>query len=133
MLKDGDEIRQLVLPVHGYGLWSTLYGFIALENDLNTIKGLRFYEQGETPGLGGEVDNPKWRQQWKGKRIFDDNGELKIQVIHGHVTHNDPEADYKVDGISGATLTSKGVSNLLRFWLGDRGFGPYLKKLRAER
>ncbi len=132
LLKERGKIKQVVLPVHGYGLWSTLYGFIALESDLNTIKGLRFYEQGETPGLGGEVDNPKWRQQWEGKKVFDDNGQLKIKVIHGHVSPSDPDAAYKVDGISGATLTSRGVSNLLNFWLGDRGFGPYLKKLRSK-
>ena len=131
ILKDGDTIKQIVLPVHGYGLWSTLYGFLALEGDFNTIGGLRFYEQGETPGLGGEVDNPKWRNQWHGKKVFDENGKVQIKVIHGHVNDKVAGSEYQVDGISGATLTSKGVSNLLNYWLGKHGFGPYLKKMRS--
>ncbi len=132
ILKDGDKIKQVVLPVHGYGLWSTLYGFLSLEGDFNTIGGLRFYQQGETPGLGGEVDNPKWRDQWHGKKAFDENGELKIKVIHGHVDYKAAGAEYQVDGISGATLTSRGVSNLVNYWLGDHAFGPYLQKMRSE-
>ncbi len=132
LLKEGDVIKQVVLPVHGYGLWSTLYGFISLDGDFNTIGGLRFYQHGETPGLGGEVDNPKWRDQWHGKKAFDENGELKIEVIHGHVDYKSVGAEYKVDGISGATLTSRGVSNLVNYWLGDNAFGPYLKKMRSE-
>lgn len=132
ILKDGDTIKQVVLPVHGYGLWSTLYGFLSLEADFNTIGGLRFYEHAETPGLGGEVDNPKWRQQWKGKKAFDENGELKIRVARGHVDFKVAGAEHQVDGLSGATLTSQGVSNLVNYWLGDHGFGPYLKKMRSE-
>ncbi|WP_330110457.1 Na(+)-translocating NADH-quinone reductase subunit C [Methylophaga thalassica] len=132
ILKEGDAIKQVVLPVHGYGLWSTLYGFLALEGDFNTVRGLRFYEQAETPGLGGEVDNPKWRAQWAGKKIFDADGNVEIRVIRGHVEPNTANAEYKVDGLSGATLTSNGVTNLLQFWLGDQGFGPYLKKMHSE-
>lgn len=132
ILKEGDAIKQVVLPVHGYGLWSTLYGFLALEGDFNTVRGLRFYEQAETPGLGGEVDNPKWRAQWAGKKIFDADGNVEIRVIRGHVEPNTTNAEYKVDGLSGATLTSNGVTNLLQFWLGDQGFGPYLKKMHSE-
>lgn len=127
-----DKIAQIVLPVHGYGLWSTLYGFLSLESDANTIKGLRFYEHAETPGLGGEVDNPAWRAQWPGKKVFDDQGNLQIRVIRGHVTPDLSGSQYKVDGLSGATLTSQGVSNLLKYWLGDHGFGPYLEKLQNK-
>ena len=132
LLTEGDTIKQVVLPVHGYGLWSTLYGFLSLEGDFNTIKGLRFYEHAETPGLGGEVDNPKWRAQWEGKKVFDENGDVEIRVIRGHVGKDTPEAEYKVDGLSGATLTSNGVTNLLQYWLGEQGFGPYLKNMRSE-
>ncbi|WP_417510593.1 Na(+)-translocating NADH-quinone reductase subunit C [Methylophaga sp.] len=132
ILKDGDNIQQVVLPVHGYGLWSTLYGFLALESDFNTIRGLRFYQHAETPGLGGEVDNPKWRAQWIGKKVFDEEGNVEIRVIRGHVEPSTPDAEYKVDGLSGATLTSNGVTNLLQFWLGDQGFGPYLKNMHSE-
>ncbi|MFT7413562.1 MAG: Na+-transporting NADH:ubiquinone oxidoreductase subunit C [Methylophagaceae bacterium] len=132
ILKEGDNIKQVVLPIHGYGLWSTLYGFISFERDFNTIGGLQFYAHAETPGLGGEVDNPKWRQQWQGKKAFNDKGELEIKVIRGHVDYKAAGAEHKVDGLSGATLTSRGVSNLVNYWLGDHAFGPYLKKMRAE-
>jgi Na+-transporting NADH:ubiquinone oxidoreductase subunit C len=130
MLKDGDTIKQVVLPVHGYGLWSTLYGFISLDADFNTIKGLQFYEHAETPGLGGEVDNPKWRVQWKDKKVFDEQGNIQIKVIRGTVDYSLADAKYQVDGLSGATLTSQGVTNLVQYWLGDNAFGPYLKKMR---
>jgi len=129
LLKENNSLKQVVLPVHGYGLWSTLYGFVSLEADFNTIGGLQFYSHAETPGLGGEVDNPKWRKQWQGKKAFNDSGELKIEVIRGYVDFKVAGAEHQVDGLSGATLTSRGVSNLVNFWLGDDGFGPYLKKM----
>lgn len=127
---DNGELSRIILPVHGYGLWSTLYGFLALEPDANTVAGLGFYEHGETPGLGGEVDNPKWKALWHGKKLYGDQGEVEIQVIKGTVESNTPNAEHKVDGLAGATLTSNGVSNLLRFWVGENGFGPYLKRMR---
>lgn len=127
---DNGELSRIILPVHGYGLWSTLYGFLALEPDANTVAGLGFYEHGETPGLGGEVDNPKWKALWEGKKLYGDQGEVEIQVIKGTVESNTPNAEHKVDGLAGATLTSQGVSNLLRFWVGENGFGPYLKRMR---
>ncbi len=131
LLKENDTIKQVILPIHGYGLWSTLYGFIAFEGDFNTIQGLQFYAHAETPGLGGEVDNPKWRKQWHGKKAFDQDGHLKIKVIRGHVDFKMADAEHKVDGLSGATLTSRGVSNLVNYWLGDHGFGPYLTNMRS--
>lgn len=133
ILKDGDDIQQVVLPVHGYGLWSTMYGFLAIDNDFNTISGLRFYEHAETPGLGGEIDNPKWRNQWEGKQIYDGDGNLSIRVIRGFVDKNADDAKYKVDGLSGATLTSRGVTNTMQYWLGEDAFGPYLKRMQSER
>ena len=132
LLKEGDQTTQIVLPVHGYGLWSTLYGFLSLENDGNTIKGLKFYEHAETPGLGGEVDNPKWQAMWAGKKIFDDKGDLRFEVVRGQVASGTSGAEHQVDGLSGATLTSKGVSNMVNFWLGKDGFGPYLNKFNSK-
>ena len=126
---DEGELDKIILPVHGYGLWSTLYGFVALESDVNTIVGLGLYEHGETPGLGGEVDNPRWKALWEGKKAFRD-GEVAISVIKGAVSPESPSADWQVDGLSGATLTSKGVHNLVQFWLGENGFAPYLENLR---
>lgn len=130
--KDG-QVDTLVLPVSGYGLWSTLYGFIALGSDLNTVVGLSFYDHGETPGLGGEVDNPKWKSQWPGKKVFGANGEIMAKLKKGGINPaNELERTHFVDGLSGATLTSNGVSNLLKFWFGENGFGAYLSKLNSE-
>ncbi|MDH1443761.1 Na(+)-translocating NADH-quinone reductase subunit C [Pseudomonas sp. GD03721] len=128
--KDG-EVEILILPVRGYGLWSTLHGFIAVKGDLNTVVGMGFYQHGETPGLGGEVDNPKWTGQWPGKTLFDENGELAVEVVKGGVDPQSPKAVHQVDGLAGATLTGNGVDNLLKFWLGQNGFGPFIANLRA--
>lgn len=128
--KDG-QIETLIMPVRGYGLWSTLYGFIALKGDLNTVVGMGFYQHAETPGLGGEVDNPKWKGQWPGKTLFDQDGKLVVQVVKGGVDPQSPQAVHQVDALAGATLTSKGVDHLLNFWLGQNGFGPFIANLRA--
>ncbi len=129
--RDG-EVQRLILPVRGMGLWAMMHGLIALGPDLNTIESLAFYEHGETPGLGGEVDNPRWKALWTGKQAFDLEGKVRIEVIKGQVTRQTPDARYKVDGLSGATFTSRGVSNLVRFWLGEYGYGPFLGKMPKE-
>ncbi len=126
------RLQQLILPVHGKGLWSTLYGYLALDSDLSTIRGFAFYEHGETPGLGGEVDNPRWKQQWIGKQAFDDKGETKIKVLKGRVAAQSLERQYQVDGLAGATITSRGVSALLQYWLGENGFKPLLQRMRNK-
>ena len=124
------EVEKIILPIHGYGLWGTLYGFIALEGDASTVAGIGFYEHKETPGLGGEVDNPRWKGLWPGKQVYKD-GELEIAVIKGTVNPQAPGAQYQVDGMAGATLTTRGVSNLVQFWLGDGGFAPFLNNLKS--
>ena len=126
---DNGEYEKIILPVHGYGLWSTLYGFLALESDANTVAGLGFYDHGETPGLGGEVDNPRWKGLWPGKKVYRD-GQVELSLAKGSVDPRSDSADWKVDGLAGATLTSRGVSNLIDFWLGDSGFAPFLANLR---
>ncbi len=128
---EAGRLELVVLPVEGLGLWGTLYGFVALEDDLRTIRGLTFYEHKETPGLGGEVDNPRWKALWPGRLAFDDDLSPAIGVVKGPAGNVD-EAPYAVDGLSGATITSRGVTNLLRFWLGPDGFGPYLARVRRE-
>lgn len=129
---DEGDIERIILPVHGYGLWSTMYGFIALESDFDTVIGFGFYDQAETPGLGGEVDNPNWKALWEGKKVYNDQGEAVIALAKGGVDSADPQAIHKVDGLSGATLTSRGVTNLVQYWLGEEGFGPFLSTLRSE-
>jgi len=132
LIKRNDAIDTLVLPVRGYGLWSTLYGFLALKNDGKTIQGLSFYQHAETPGLGGEIDNPKWRRQWQGKLAFDEQDQLRIEVVRGKVNADSHQAVHQIDGLSGATLTSRGVNNLVKYWLSDQGYGTYLKKIWAR-
>ena len=125
------QLDTLIIPVRGYGLWSTLHGFIAVKGDLNTVAGFGFYEHGETPGLGGEIDNPNWRKLWLDKHLFDSNDKVAIRVIKGNVDQNSPTADYQVDGLAGATLTSNGVTHLVQYWLGENGFGSFIEHLRA--
>ena len=127
---EGGELEKIILPVHGYGLWSTLYGFVALEADANTVAGLGFYEHAETPGLGGEVDNPRWKALWPGKQVYKD-GTVKIGLVKGSVDPAGANADWEIDGLSGATLTARGVTNLVQFWLGEDGFEPFLENLRT--
>lgn len=129
---EGDRAGLIILPVHGYGLWSTLYGFIALEADGQTVYGISFYEHAETPGLGGEVDNPKWKAIWKGKKAYDNKGEPALEVVKGSVGEDTPDAEHKVDGLAGATLTSRGVSNLVQYWLSDQGYATFLQKQRSR-
>ncbi|SDK22584.1 Na(+)-translocating NADH-quinone reductase subunit C [Microbulbifer yueqingensis] len=131
LVEENGELQKIILPVRGYGLWGQLYGFLALENDLNTVAGIGFYEHKETPGLGGEVDNPNWKALWHGKTVYLDSGEVGLSVVKGSVDKDTPNAEYKIDGLSGATLTSRGVSNLIEFWLGSEGYGPFLENLKA--
>ena len=128
LLKKDGKLDRIVLPVHGYGLWSTLYGFIALEADGNTVSGITFYEQQETAGLGGEVDNPDWKALWPGKQVYNSDHQVVLKVVKGAAL---PGAKHQVDGLSGATLTSRGVQNLVAYWLGDNAFGPILKNLEG--
>jgi len=133
----GFELEGWIFPVEGKGLWSTLYGYISLAPDMNQIRGLIFYQHGETPGLGGEVDNPTWKAKWPNRLVFGPVGsqpsnwnDVKIGVIKG-VAGTPEEAPHSVDGLSGATITSNGVTYLLRFWLGEPGFGAFIKNTLA--
>ena len=126
------RLDRLILPVRGRGLWGMMHGLIALDRDMNTILGLIFYEHSETPGLGGEIDSDWWRDQWEGKQAFDQQGRVRIEVVRGAVPPGDPDVEHKVDGISGATFTARGVSSLVRFWLDDWGYGPFLEHMREK-
>jgi Na+-transporting NADH:ubiquinone oxidoreductase subunit C len=124
---DKGLVKKIIIPIEGYGLWGFLFGYIALEGDGETISGITFYKHAETPGLGGEVDNPNWKGSWKGKKAFaPGKPEVAIQVV------KNAGGDYEIDSLSGATITSRGVSNMMAFWLGDRGFGKFLQKVRES-
>lgn len=124
---DAGQPEMVVLPIQGYGLWGTIYGFLTLESDMNTIKGISFYEHKETPGLGARIEEAKWRATWSGIHSYDDSGEVATGVTKA----GNPKDNW-VDGISGATLTSRGVSNMIQFWLGEQGYKPYLDQQRKE-
>jgi len=102
---------------------------MALAPDGNTIRGLTYYDQRETPGLGGEIANPSWQALWRGRKAFDADWNVAIQVIKGQAGPPDTDPMH-VDGLSGSTITSKAVTYLVRFWLGDHGYGKFLKKFR---
>lgn len=127
--KKKGQVSRYVFPVKGKGLWSTLMGFLAVSEDFKKIEGLTFYSHAETPGLGGEVDNPKWKKLWEGRLIYTEDGDLADKyVVKGSP---DPDNRNAVDGLSGATITSDGVSDLVRYWLSEDGFGKFME-VRAE-
>lgn len=122
-------IEQVVLPVYGKGLWSTMYGYMAIKSDLNTIQGLTFYQHGETPGLGGEIENPMWKAQWQDLYLYGEEGTPAAGVAKGTAPD---DSRYLVDGLSGATITARGVTNLVRYWVSEEGFGPFLDRVKDE-
>jgi Na+-transporting NADH:ubiquinone oxidoreductase subunit C len=131
LVKGGEQFDQVILPIEGRGLYSTMYGFLALDRDMTTIRGVAFYEHGETPGLGGEITNPEWQALWRGRRAFDGEGNVRISLVRGAA--GPPDTDpYHVDALSGATGTSNGVTHMLAFWLGEHGFGPFIQKAHKE-
>lgn len=131
LVRDGEGYSQVVIPIEGIGLYGTLYGFLALDRDTTTIRGIAFYENRETPGLGGEVDNPDWKALWPGRRAYDERSTPRIELVKGRAGPA-TESPHAVDGLSGATLTSNGVTRMLRFWLDEHGFGPYLRRVREQ-
>ncbi len=131
-VKDDDETVQIILPVRGKGLWSTMYGYVSLDADLTTIRGISFYEHGETPGLGGEIENEKWLAGWQGKKMYSPEQTLALAVVKGKAPTTGEEAQYQVDGLSGATMTADGVNDLMHFWFGDHGFKPFLLRLHNK-
>ncbi len=132
LVKEGDVIKSIILPMHGYGLWSTMYGFLALDADGQTVQSINFYDQGETPGLGAEIVNPNWRALWKGKKVYNEAGAVALGLIKGVVDTSKSGSEFQVDGLAGATLTSVGVTNLVKFWMSDEGFAAYLDKVKTK-
>ncbi len=129
-LRQGNRLQSVILPVRGRGYVSQIRGYLAVAADGDTILGLTISEHGETPGLGAEIERPEWQQRWQGKRLRDEAGQVRIRVVRDAAAAGSPEAVYEVQGISGATRTGDGVGELVRFWVGPAGFGPYLERLR---
>jgi Na+-transporting NADH:ubiquinone oxidoreductase subunit C len=133
LVEDRGRVAMILLPVHGQGYASTIRGYVALDRDANTLRGVAFHEHGETPGVGGDVlADEDWLAEWQGRRIRDESGRVRIGASIAEVHPDGPDAPYVVDAVTGATRTTMGVGNLLRFWLGDDGFGPFLQRLARE-
>lgn len=129
--KDAEgKIDSIILPIYGQGLWSTMYAFVAVAADGQTIKGITYYDHGETPGLGGEIENPAWQALFKDKKLFDQNGMPALRVIKGHAPAG---SEHEIDGLSGATLTGNGVQHTFDFWMGPKGFGPFWPRFVQEK
>lgn len=132
LVKNNGQIDQVVLPVRGKGLWSTMYAYVALDSDMTTLRGVSFYEHGETPGLGGEIENPRWQSGWQNKKVYAPDGEVEFSVVKSSSQTSPEEAAYQVDGLSGATLTSQGVETLMQFWFGEHGFKPFFNQIKKQ-
>ena len=124
---EGQTLHRLVLPVHGKGMWSTIYAYLALNGDLSTVAGMHVYRHGETPGIGDRIEDPQWLSTWTGKRAYDDTGRSQFLVARGSSA-----SPYRVDLITGASVTSEALGNIVRFWLGPQGYGPLLQALRES-
>lgn len=129
VVADGNVIDQVILPIEGSGLWGMMYGFLAVDGDGLTARGLQFYQHQETPGLGAEVDKLAWQALWRDKKLYDSNGRPQIQIVKGPAPAG---SDHQIDGLAGATLTGRGVNAFITYWLGDQGYGPYLAGLRDK-
>ena len=121
------ELEKVVIPIRGYGLWGTLYGYLSLASDLNSVNGIEYYDHKETPGLGGEVDADYWKDIWVGKLVYNQDGGVDLRVVKGAA-----KDEYQVDGLTGATLTSNGVTDMINYWLGDEAYGPALRNLKEH-
>jgi len=128
LVKKHGKVHQVILPIRGKGLWSTMFGYVSLSADMSTINGITFYDHGETPGLGGEIENSAWQAGWQNKQLFNTAGQVVLQVVKGKVKDNAPGSLHQVDGISGATLTMDGINNLMQFWFGQHGFKPFIDR-----
>ena len=125
---DQGQVVRYILPFYGQGLWSTMYGYVAVAPDGNTIKAVTFYSHGETPGLGGEIDNPRWQALWVDKKIFREDGSRGFNISKT-ADHQGEGKDYDVDSLSGATLTTNGVDRSAQYWL-NVAYKPFLENLR---
>lgn len=132
VLTEDGKLDRLILPVRGTGMWSMIYGYIALESDLNTIASVTFYEQNETPGLGDQIMRPEWQALWKGRHIYDEVGDPRFAVNHGKVEPGSSTWLYEVDALTGATVTADAVTAMIRYWFGPDGYRDFLNRLREQ-
>jgi Na+-transporting NADH:ubiquinone oxidoreductase subunit C len=126
------QLSRIVLPIVGQGMWSTIYGYIALETDLNTIGAIFFYEQTDTAGLGDQIQRPAWQAQWQGRKLFGKEGNIRFRVGPGNINPNSQAAAFQVDGLSGATVTGDAVTRMIAYWFGASGYQRFLENMAAR-
>ena len=126
------QLQRVILPVYGQGMWSTMYGYIAIEADFTTVAEMTFYEQAETAGLGDKIQNSEWLAQWRGRKIYSETGAVRFKVSGGKVNAASPEAKYEVDVMTGATITGDAVTQLIRYWFGPQAYGKFIERLQAQ-
>jgi len=130
-VRDADRsIDTIILPVSGRGYQSILRAWLVLDGAATRVRALKVYEQGETPGVGSRVEDPEWQAQWQDRPIYDADGVVRIGVATRAGDESGRYAKYLVDGISGATRSARGIDGMVRFWLGEFGFGPFLQRVR---
>ncbi len=130
LVSQGRATEAIILPIYGRGYGSIIRGSIALAGDGNTVIGLLITDHGETPGIGSEITEKDWGVLWPGKKLRDATGRLRIHVSVDETGAPPDDESFHVDGISGATRSSEGVGQMVRFWLGDDGYGPFLARVR---
>jgi Na+-transporting NADH:ubiquinone oxidoreductase subunit C len=108
-----------------------MYAYVAVDADLNTIRGVSFYEHGETAGLGGEIENPRWQEGWQDKELYDQGSDVVLDFVKNRAQSSPEEQIHQIDALSGATLTTQGVENMMQFWFGEHGFKPFFEQLRS--
>lgn len=126
---DNGKLTSMVVPIYGKGLWSMIYGFVAVKPDMNTIVNVVIYEHGETPGIGDFLNDPEWTAKFQGKQLFDENGKVALKIVKGGAKEGDIHG---VDAVSGATMTGRGVQRSIKFWFGNEGFQTFFNKLKAS-
>lgn len=126
IVRDGGRLDRIVLPVHGPGMWSTIYGYVALDADLSTVSDIVFFQHGETPGVGDRIEDQEWRNEWRGKKIYGSDGSVRIDVVKRGAS------EFEVDLISGASVTCDAVGSFVRNWFSAEGYRPLLERLRVE-
>jgi len=124
LLEKQNRLELVVLPVYGTGYQSTIRAWLALSGDVQTVVSLSIVDQAETPGLGARIVEPDWLAQWAERSLYNTDGELVLRVSAGPAV-----SENEIDGISGATRTGNGINNLMQYWLGDQGFGPFLQNI----
>lgn len=123
----------VVLPIRGAGMWGPMLAYIAIGNDGSSVKGLTFYQHAETPGLGAEIDNPRWKALWPGKQIYSNSGTVALKVVkNGKFNPSASDAINTIDGLAGSTVTGNKVHNIIGYWFGNHGYATFLANLKAK-